>query len=102
MADEYIKRDKLNEEMEKVFDDCEYYGEWEDCIGSFCRDVFNVLEKLPAEEVEKIRYAQPVTTCNDVISERLVTVCSACGGRISKKDNFCKHCGAKMGKKEGK
>ena len=101
MADGYIKRDILSKEIEKVFDDCEYYGEWEDCIGSFCRDVFDVLEKLPSEGVEKIRYAQPVTVFNDVISERPFTVCNACGGRIAHKDNFCKHCGAKMGKKEG-
>lgn len=51
-----------------------------------------------AVDVQKVKYGQPVKMLNDAISERAITICSCCGGRISKNYTWCKHCGAKMDK----
>lgn len=95
---EYIERRALINELNKLSDECEYYGEWEDCISSYESDLFDIVEKVPTADVQEIRYGKPVQMLNDVISEKTITVCSCCNGKISKKDTWCKHCGAKMKK----
>ena len=94
---QYIERGYLIDELNKLSDECEYYGEWEDCIWSYEDDLFRIVENAPIEEVEKIRHAKPVSIHND-ITHKNVIVCSDCGGRIFKKDNWCRHCGAQMDK----
>lgn len=37
---------------------------------------------------------------NDPYTGKLFTACSCCHGKISPKDNYCKHCGARMEVKE--
>lgn len=52
----------------------------------------------PTVDVQKVRYGKPMQILNDVISEKAITVCSCCNGKISKNDTWCKYCGAKMDK----
>lgn len=97
---EFIERGALISELEKLSDECELHGEWEDCIWWYEKDMFDIVENAPKAEVQEIRYGKPVQMLNNAISERAVTVCSCCNGRISKNDTWCKHCGAKMKKEE--
>jgi len=50
----------------------------------------------PTADVEVVRHAYLCVSFNDAFSERLVIMCSKCGGKIQKKDYYCPHCGAKM------
>ena len=59
-------------------------------------DFLDSIDYQPTADVEPVRHAYPCVSFNDVFSERLVIMCSECGGKIQKKDKFCKHCGAKM------
>lgn len=40
--------------------------------------------------------AVPVKFFNDPYTGKRFTTCSRCDGKISPKDNYCKHCGAEM------
>lgn len=92
---EYIEREALIEKISKL-----------GVAGAFTQTFKNVTLKTiseePAADVQEVRHEYPISSLNDVLSERIITVCNGCGGRISKKDNWCKHCGAKMDKEDGK
>ena len=59
---------------------------------------YSIIKNQPTADVQGVRYGKPVQMLNDVISEKAITVCSCCNGKISKNDTWCKHCGAKMDK----
>ena len=40
--------------------------------------------------------AAPICYFNDPVTERFITVCSLCLKRVSRNDNYCRHCGAKF------
>lgn len=56
---EYIEREALLNAVENAMDDCEYYGEWEDCISEYNNDILDVIEKAPTTD------AQTVVRCKD-------------------------------------
>lgn len=58
---EYIEREALLNSVENAMDDCEYYGEWEDCISSYNNDILDTIEKVPTADVQK------VVRCKDCI-----------------------------------
>ena len=53
-----------------------------------------LFEKIDAGEYKPVKYAKAVKFYNDPYTEKLFTTCSACSGKISANDKFCKHCGA--------
>lgn len=53
-----------------------------------------LFEKIGAGEYKPVKYAKAVKIYNDPYTEKLFTTCSACSGKISANDKFCKHCGA--------
>jgi len=40
--------------------------------------------------------SRPLKIYNDPYTGRIFTTCEKCSGKISQKDMYCKHCGAKM------
>ena len=58
---EYIEREALLNAVENAMDDCEYYGEWEDCISFYNDDILDTIEKVPAID------AQKVVRCKDCV-----------------------------------
>lgn len=60
---EYIEREALLNVVENAMDNCEYYGEWEDCISEYNNDILDVIEKVPATATD----AQKVVRCKDCI-----------------------------------
>lgn len=58
---EYIEREALLNAVENAMDNCEYYGEWEDCISLYNNDILDTIEKVPAADVQK------VVRCKDCI-----------------------------------
>lgn len=61
------------------------------------------LKRIPAADVRPVVHARPVKIFNDPWTGKMFTTCSACGGKIGPKDNFCKHCAAdlKGGEQDG-
>lgn len=59
-------------------------------------DIDSNLRNIPTEDVRPVITAKPVQFYNDPWTGRRFTTCSACSGKISKRDKFCKHCGAEM------
>lgn len=51
---EYIEREALLNAVENAMDDCEYYGEWEDCISEYNNDIFDVIKKAPVTDAQKV------------------------------------------------
>lgn len=103
---EYIERGALINELNKLSDECEYYGEWEDCISSYEGDLFDVVEKVPTADVQKVRHGSWLSIKKKNIwgNETSVLQCSACKkfkvgnkGIITEYD-YCPNCGAKMKK----
>lgn len=56
----------------------------------------SLIRSMPAADVRPAFSAKPVQFYNDPWTGRRFTTCSACDGKISKRDKFCKHCGAEM------
>lgn len=54
----------------------------------------DAIRAIPAADVRPVVYAIPVRFYNDPWTGRKFTTCSACDGKISMSDKFCKHCGA--------
>lgn len=62
--------------------------------------VLDSIDNQPTADVAEVVHAEAVKFYNDVYTGKLITTCSYCDGKISPKDKWCKHCGAKMdGKK---
>ena len=51
---------------------------------------------IPLPELRPVVHARPVKIFNDPWTGKMFTTCSACDGKISAKDNFCRHCGADL------
>ena len=69
---------------ERVLDEFQYRG-------------FTIREwanKIMNGEYKPVKYAEAVKIFNDPYTEKMFTTCSACCGKISPNDVFCKHCGA--------
>lgn len=100
MTKEYIERGEALRKLTELYDKLD--PRWQ--RGRDCRlgvtTSTKVIENQPIADVQEVRYGKPVQMLNDVISEKIITVCSCCNGKISKKDTWCKHCGAKMKKEE--
>lgn len=58
------------------------------------------MSSIPVAHVRQIVYGRAVKVFNDPWSGRMFTTCSVCCGKISPKDDFCKHCGVVL-KKDG-
>lgn len=58
--------------------------------------IANWAEAIPAADTRPGAYAEPVRVFNDPWSGKMITTCSACCGKISLKDSFCRHCGASL------
>ena len=60
-------------------------------------DVFPELIKCaPTIDAVPVVHGTKITRLNDLFSEKIITVCSECSGRVGKRDVYCRHCGAKM------
>jgi len=59
-------------------------------------DVIRAMENVPAADVVEVVHGSPVKVFDDPRTGKLFTTCSRCDGKISPKDKWCKHCGAKM------
>lgn len=106
---EYIEREALLKKLEELLSDLSFIVNYEKKHGSLSdvekskarfeemKGVINLVKSQPIAEVQGVRYGKPVQMLNDVISEKAITVCSCCNGKISKNDTWCKHCGAKNG-----
>lgn len=68
-------------------------------VARYSKDPVEGIENLPS--VESVVHGRPVKIFNDPWTGRLFTTCSVCNGKISPKDDFCKHCGAKMDEEVG-
>jgi PHP family Zn ribbon phosphoesterase len=53
-----------------------------------------MFEKIDDGVYKPVIYARPVKIFDDPYTGKMFTTCSACDGKISPKDKFCKHCGA--------
>lgn len=53
---------------------------------------------IPAADVVEVKHGAPIKFFNDPYTGRMFTTCSTCDGKISPKDKWCRHCGAKMDK----
>lgn len=63
---EYIEREALLNAVENTMDNCEYYGEWEDCISEYNNDILDAIEKVPTTNVQTTN-VQKVVRCKDCI-----------------------------------
>lgn len=99
---EYIERRALINDLNKFSDECEYYGEWEDCISSYEGDLLDIVEKAPTADVQEVRHGKWLYEASDIGWTDYK--CSACGNIISTVDqdedlySYCPYCGAKMDK----
>lgn len=55
-----------------------------------------MFEELDEGNFKTVIRARAVKIFDDPYTGRMFTTCSACDGKISPKDAFCKHCGAKI------
>lgn len=56
--------------------------------------VFAEIDEQPTVDVKPVIYAKAIKFYDDSYTGRMFTTCSACDGKISSRDAFCKHCGA--------
>lgn len=62
------------------------------------KNLIDLIKSQNKVDVEIIRHGKPISVINDIWTEKTPTVCSVCGLKISKKDNWCRHCGAILDK----
>lgn len=85
--------------IDKDIDIYDYIETWDCTCSDYGRQrVMSVddLEYLPTVEAAPVVHGAKITRVNDVFSEKIITVCSECSGRVGKRDVYCRHCGAKM------
>lgn len=66
---------------------------------SYCAGMEFMLQKIetaPTEKVISIVYSAPQRIFSDPFSGRIFTTCENCLQKISAKDHYCRHCGAKL------
>ena len=61
-----------------------------------CSTIVEDIENIPTVDNVPVVHGTKITRVNDVFSEKIITVCSECSGRVGKRDVYCRHCGAKM------
>lgn len=61
-----------------------------------CSAIVEDIENIPTVDNVPVVHGTKITRVNDVFSEKIITVCSECSGRVGKRDVYCRHCGAKM------
>ena len=61
-----------------------------------CSAIVEDIENIPTVDNVPVVHGAKTTRLNDVFSEKIITVCSECSGRVGKRDAYCRHCGAKM------
>ena len=54
------------------------------------------IDKIVKGEYKPVVYARAMKIFDNPYTGRMFTTCSACDGKISPNDTFCKHCGATM------
>lgn len=88
------------QELAELYDECDPRWQRGRDVRSGLLAAKKIIENQPTADVQEVRYGKPVQMLNDVISEKTIAVCSCCNGKISKNDAWCKHCGAKMKRRE--
>lgn len=63
--------------------------------------VMAVIDTAPTIDGVPAVHGTKIARLNDVFSEKIITVCSECSGRVGKRDVYCRHCGAKMDLDDG-
>ena len=58
--------------------------------------VMEYIKQIPAADVVEVVHGSPVKVFEDPWTGKMFTTCSRCDGKISPKDKWCKHCGAKI------
>lgn len=82
---EYIERRLLLDEVEKVMDEAEYYGEWEDVCYLYDGDILNVIENAPTADVVE------VVRCKDCINyNKRYSECTLNGMNLDE-NGFCSY-----------
>lgn len=100
MADEYISRNLVIKRLEeKKSSICPIepweYERYRDICDAIDSDIETV-KNIHFADVAPIVHAKAIKFYSDPFTGRMFTTCTACDGKISSKDAFCKHCGAKM------
>lgn len=108
MAKEYIERRLLLDEVEKVMDESEYYGEWEDVCFFYDGDILDAIEKVPTADVQEVRHGKWIKKQEDIYwgNPFIRRNCSICGVEPFYQEGlgvynltpYCPNCGAKMDK----
>ena len=97
----YIDAEVLDEKISDRFN--EYYNnanifevEETETALFITEDIQGIIYNLPTADVVEVVHAEPVKFYCDPFTGKMITTCSYCDGKISSKDKWCKHCGAKM------
>lgn len=64
--------------------------------GMFVAGIQQAVDECSTIDAAPMVHGAKITRLNDVFSEKIITVCSECSGRVGKRDAYCRHCGAKM------
>lgn len=99
---EYIEREAISKKIDALevpvfyaYGNLDWYQEgFKDAL----EQVDEILENYPTADVQEVMHGKAIQIFNDVFTDKKITTCSCCNGKISKHDTFCKHCGAKMDK----
>lgn len=92
--DDVISRNRLREAMyHEAFEVDSDMQKWDGGCWIRYRLFENVLNELPSVQE---RMAEAVKIFDDPYTGRRFTTCSWCRDKISPKDKYCKHCGAKI------
>ena len=100
MPKEYIERRLLLDKVERVMDEAEYYGEWEDVCYFYNGDILDAIENAPTADVVEVvrckdcKYSSFIKSCSKY-------ECSKGCGALKFSNDFCSY-GAKMIRSEQK
>ena len=65
-------------------------------VAAYAEAVLSILRNAPTANVAPVVFSRPVRVFDDPFSGQRFTTCARCDGKISPRDRYCKHCGAKM------
>lgn len=66
----------------------------------FSADVLDAIMEAPAVDAQPVKHSRAVKIYDNPYTGKLFTTCLRCAQKISPKDAWCKHCGAKMDLRE--
>lgn len=87
--DEYISRQTAIDDLREILND-------PNCPLFVSATVHQILESIPAADVRPVVYAEAEQIFDNPYTGQMITTCSRCTRKISKKDNFCPNCGADL------